>query len=396
MPPAKLLNVQVPSPVAQTQTALSQAEAFVHSSKKLEDELASLGNSIQKHEDNIKQVKARVSSLDDQITDMQVTLGKTHSDTKDKDALSQQATCEHIIQHEKSAAASIVCKLKYNKTHDHPISSINDVLGVVATLGKVNDDNVNRILSEYLGLDTMLALVCMTYNGVEALETYDKEGFVSKSSGLHGLSASIGKPIDGRFNVICLENLRPYVGEFMPDDPQRRLALLKPNLPSGETPKGFVGFAVNMIHLDTAQLSSLTSDGHGLRETLFYNIFSKLQVYDTRAHMLQALPFLSHGAISLDGGLVRSNGVLVFGTGDEMKVRFVRKFSAPENLVDIEKQLKELKWTKETAVEEVHREEAMLTHVKYTFEVKKQEFVRFMTQTSPYVMQYPVQATPRR
>lgn len=66
----------------------------------------------------------------------------------------------------------------------------------------------NRILSEYLGLDTMLALVCTSYKGVEALETYDKEGFVSKSSGLHGLSASIGKPIDGRFNVICLENLR--------------------------------------------------------------------------------------------------------------------------------------------------------------------------------------------
>lgn len=66
----------------------------------------------------------------------------------------------------------------------------------------------NRILSEYLGLDTMLALVCKTYNGVEALETYDNEGYVSKSSGVHGLSASVGRPIDGRFNVICLEKLR--------------------------------------------------------------------------------------------------------------------------------------------------------------------------------------------
>ncbi|XP_076957795.1 protein DEFECTIVE IN MERISTEM SILENCING 3-like, partial [Bidens hawaiensis] len=395
---AKLLNnVQLPSSpvVNHVGTALSQAQAFVHSSKKLEDELASLGNIIKKHEENIKHLKARVSTLDHQITDMQITLGKTHSDTKDKDTLSQHATVDHIMQHHKSAA-SIVCKLKYSESHDDPNSSINDVLGVVATLGKVNDDNINRILSGYLGLETMLALVCTAYKGVEALETYDKEGFVSKSSGLHGLSASIGKSIDGRFNVICLENLRPYVGEFMPDDPQRRLALLKPNLPSGETPQGYVGFAVNMIHLDTAHLSSLTSDGHGLRETLFYNLFSKLQVYDTRPHMLQALPFLSHGAISLDGGLVRSNGVLVFGTGDEMKVRFARKFSAPDNLVDIEKKLKELKWTKETSVEEVHREEAMLTHFKYTFEVKKQEFVRFMAQSSPYVMQYPVQATPRR
>lgn len=86
---------------------------------------------------------------------------------------------------------------------------------------------------------------------------------------------------------------------------------MKPKLPNGESPQGFLGFAVNMIHLD---MLSLTNDGHGLRETLFYNLFLKLQVYNTRAHMLQALPFLSHGAVSLDGGLIRSNGVIVFGT----------------------------------------------------------------------------------
>ncbi|KAI3800228.1 hypothetical protein L1987_35539 [Smallanthus sonchifolius] len=400
---AKLLSVQVPPPInynssyaARDGVALSQAESLVHSSKELENELLSLGKNIKHHEDNIKHFKTCISSLDDQITDMQVTLGKNHSSDapmiQDKDPSRTQATCQHIMQHEKSAA-SIVCQLKYNDTYTDPNSSTNDVLGVVATLGKVNDDNLSRILSEYLGLDTMLALVCMTYNGVGALETYDKEGFVSKSSGLHGLSASIGRPIDGRFNVICLENLRPYVGEFIPDDPQKRLALLKPKLPNGESPQGFLGFAVNMIHLDTAHLSSLTSDGHGLRESLFYNLFSRLQVYNTRAHMLQALPFLSHGAVSLDGGLIRSSGVIVFGSGDEMKVRFATRSLVADNLADIEKKKKELKWEKETRVEEVEREEAMLTHVKYTFEVKKQEFVRFMAQSSPYVMQYP---TPRR
>lgn len=65
-----------------------------------------------------------------------------------------------------------------------------------------------RLFSEYLGLDTILAVVCKTYDGVKALETYDKEGCILKSSGLHGLAASIGKNMDGRFNVICLENLR--------------------------------------------------------------------------------------------------------------------------------------------------------------------------------------------
>ncbi|GJT32664.1 hypothetical protein Tco_0923083 [Tanacetum coccineum] len=33
----------------------------------------------------------------------------------------------------------------------------------------------------------------------------------------------------------------PYVGEFMPNDPQKRLNLSKPKLPNGETPAGFRG-----------------------------------------------------------------------------------------------------------------------------------------------------------
>ncbi|KAF6153925.1 hypothetical protein GIB67_023702 [Kingdonia uniflora] len=33
-----------------------------------------------------------------------------------------------------------------------------------------------RLFSEYIGLDTMMAIVCKTLKGVKALETYDKEG----------------------------------------------------------------------------------------------------------------------------------------------------------------------------------------------------------------------------
>lgn len=54
----------------------------------------------------------------------------------------------------------------------------------------------------------MIAIVCKSYEGVRALEKYDNEGMVDKSSGLHGLAMSIGRLIDGRFRVICLENLR--------------------------------------------------------------------------------------------------------------------------------------------------------------------------------------------
>lgn len=377
--------------------AFSQAELLVSSSKKLENELLLLGQNVKDHEENIEYIKTHISGLDDQITDIQVTLGKNLSSsthmTVDEDL--SDKTVEHIIQHEKSAAA-IICQLKQHDDDDDPTSCTKDVIGVVATLGKVYDDNLSRLLSEYLGLDTMSALVCMTYDGVKALETYDTEGSIIKSSGLYGVGASVGRTIDGRYNVICLEKLRPYVGEYMPDDPQRRLALVKPKLSNGNSPTGFLGFAVNMIHIDVIHLLSFTSNGHGLRETLFYNLFSRLQVYRTRAHMLQALPCISDGAVSLDGGIIRRNGVFVFGSREEMDVRFAVSGYQPENLVEIEKQMKELKWEKETMVETLQVEESILAHIRYTFEIKKQEFVRFMAQSSPYAMQYPVPATPRR
>lgn len=106
---------------------------------------------------------------------------------------------------------------------------------------------------------------------------------------------------------------RPYPGEFISDDPQRRLDLHKPRLPNGEHPPGFVGFAVNMINVDNSHLFCVSSSGHGLRETLFYNLFSRLQVYKNRADMVSAIPCISDGALSLDGGMIRTTGVFSLG-----------------------------------------------------------------------------------
>lgn len=63
------------------------------------------------------------------------------------------------------------------------------------------------LLSRYLGPENMLAVVCKTLESVKAMESFDKEGFVNKYSGIHGLGASIGQTINGRFRVICLEPL---------------------------------------------------------------------------------------------------------------------------------------------------------------------------------------------
>lgn len=96
----------------------------------------------------------------------------------------------------------------------------------------------------------MLAFVCKTHDGLKALLTYDKKGPTNKCSDLHGDGASIGRLLDDRYLVICLENLRfevmmissckcisysiallysfffifgyhfrPYTGEFIADDP---------------------------------------------------------------------------------------------------------------------------------------------------------------------------------
>lgn len=59
----------------------------------------------------------------------------------------------------------------------------------------------------------------------------------------------------------------------------------------------------------------------------------------------------------------------------------------PEEYIEVEKEMKEFKWKRERMMEDIQREEAMLAHVKFNFEFKKQEFLGFMAQSSPYTMQ---------
>lgn len=111
-----------------------------------------------------------------------------------------------------------------------------------------------------------------------------------------------------------LDKLRPYDGEIIAEDPHRRLDLLKPRMPNGETPHGFIGFAVNMIDIDEADLYHYASTtGHSLRDTLFYSLFSNLQVYRSRDDMLNAIPFIPNGAISLDGGIIKNSAMFDLG-----------------------------------------------------------------------------------
>ncbi|KAL1565510.1 protein DEFECTIVE IN MERISTEM SILENCING 3-like [Salvia divinorum] len=379
-----------------------EVELIATHSKKLQDDLQELGLKIKHHEENLKYLTTLKTNLDESVQDMQVALGKydkaSFFQTKKEDpslVKSEEETIENILKHENSGAA-IVYRMKIQAealSSDHSLTK--DVIGIVATLGKLEDNNLSRLLAEYLGLETMLAVVCKTYEGVKALEVYNREGQIDKNLGLHGFAASIGKPLDDRFLVICLEDIRPYAGEFIADDPLRRLALLKPRLPNGETPSGFLGFAVNMITIESHNLYCTSKNGDGLRETLFYHLFSNLQVYRSREDMFNALPCIRNGAISLDGGMIRCSGVFSLGGHEKaIDLKFPtdsEMFNPPEGYLEAEKGVKETKWKRERTSEDMKREQDLLTRARFNYEKKKQELLRFLAKgPSTVPSQYPM------
>uniref|UniRef100_A0A1J3GJ32 Protein DEFECTIVE IN MERISTEM SILENCING 3 n=1 Tax=Noccaea caerulescens TaxID=107243 RepID=A0A1J3GJ32_NOCCA len=381
------------SPVFKEETqnggGLSHAEFALFNSKKLQSDLEVMGTKLKHHEDNLKFLKAQKNKLDESIVDLQVRMSKLHpSDTprsENYDAnLQGEDINEQILRHKNSAAGVFGLLQSRHGTQASQLTLTKGVVGVVAKLGKVNDENLSQVLSDYLGTRSMLALVCKSYDSVKALETYDNQGNIDSNAGLHGLGSSIGRSIEGHFDVICLENLRPYVGQHIGDDPQRRLDLLKPKLPNGEYPPGFLGFAVNMIHIDPANLFCVIANGYGLRETLFYSLFSRLQVYKTRVEMMSALPCISDGAVSLDGGIIRTGGIFTLGSRDEVKVRFAKPTASRtmDNYSEAEKQMKELKWKKEKTLDDIKREQVLRDHAVFNFGKKKEEFVKFLAQSS--------------
>ena len=70
------------------------------------------------------------------------------------------------------------------------------------------DWSLCRILAEYLGEDQMLAVVCRSFVTASALENYEQNGEVDCGQALRAAAAARGNSINGRFLVICLEDLR--------------------------------------------------------------------------------------------------------------------------------------------------------------------------------------------
>ncbi|KAH1196166.1 Protein DEFECTIVE IN MERISTEM SILENCING 3 [Glycine max] len=308
-------------------------------------------NTIKQHEDNLKFLNSQSNQLAESIFDLQVSLARYHStnvitlENGNGAFHTEEETMEQVMKKENSAA-SIFSWLKVNAQTSN-LTLTKDVVGVVATLAKVESDDLSRILSEFLGLETMLAIVCSSYEGINALEKYDPEGLINCNGGLHGIG--------------------PFVGGFVANDPQKKLALPKPRLPNGECPPGFLDYAVNMIHLDSKYLSFLTDSGYGLRETLFYGLFSRLQIYKTRNEMLLALPCIHDGALSLDGGMIRGRGMFALGSRKDVEVKFPLisgGSDVPPNYIETEEAVRKLNWETSKLAADKHREQQLLDYRK--------------------------------
>ncbi|KAF3432812.1 hypothetical protein FNV43_RR23914 [Rhamnella rubrinervis] len=304
--------------LVQDSPSLEKVESFMVScvNDGKEDDIYKIGLQIGEMEKNLDKLNVDKAEIEEVLQKFQATIVPSllnmSNELFTKEELMKQ------IESIGNSAAAIFCQLSregpFRELHNH---FMGDIVGLVALLGRVNSTKLSRVLSEYLGVDKMLAVVTRTFAAVGALEKYEQNGEVDRRNALYAEAAARGKTINGRFLVICLDEIRPYVGELEGSDPRKKLALENPKLADGATPRGFMGYAVNMVDLDINHLYTKTSAGHGLRETLLYDLFGELHVYETREDMIAARACCSRrGAVSLDGGILQKSGVISLGYGD--------------------------------------------------------------------------------
>uniref|UniRef100_A0A166HTE2 Uncharacterized protein n=1 Tax=Daucus carota subsp. sativus TaxID=79200 RepID=A0A166HTE2_DAUCS len=136
------------TPKTERDEAYQLAEAAGDHTKEYEADLQRLGLGVQHREDRIRDLRTQKISLDGSILDLEGSIGKYHESiskpvNKEVDAQSEDETYEKILELEKSAAG-LVHQLRTRQgtqVSDSPL--VKDVLGFVATLGKVDDSNLS-------------------------------------------------------------------------------------------------------------------------------------------------------------------------------------------------------------------------------------------------------------
>ncbi|KAK9063144.1 hypothetical protein SSX86_017014 [Deinandra increscens subsp. villosa] len=262
----------------------------------------------------IGKLEAEIKLLEDEQKVIEVKLSK-FGDIRDQ-ILSDGTHCStgknkiiERLESKRDCAAALVTKhLKLMREENHH-GLMGNIIGIVALLGTASTFELSRLFAEYLG-DQMLAVVCKYYKDVRLLESYRTNGKLNPELALHLFARELGQSINSRFHVLCIEDIRACKAK---KDVHGNLLFRTPTLSDGSIPVGFLGYAVNMIKIDVDHLDTKTDSGCGLRETLFYRLFGKTQVYKTREDMIRAIPCIKCGAVSLEGGIFRGNGAVSLG-----------------------------------------------------------------------------------
>ncbi|CAA7023350.1 unnamed protein product [Microthlaspi erraticum] len=270
----------------------------------LKQKLDTYGERKMKIDERLKCLEAEQGQAEQELSTLQASLEPISAGLP-ACLSTRESMMKKIEEKQHHTAAAVFCCL-YRKAAPPQSMFLSNkgVFGIVALLGSVATTSLSRALSEYLGKDTMLALVCKSSQcGPKSLE------YMRLKSEAHLLR----RPITSRFLIICLDATRPWSSGLVENDPQRKLAMKNPCLPNGDPIPGFIGYAVNMIELDLADLDIQKNSGHGLRETLFYGVFGDLQVYQTGEYLQAALPHIKADCVSLDGVIFKENGFIYSG-----------------------------------------------------------------------------------
>ncbi|KAG7551735.1 hypothetical protein ISN45_Aa06g023820 [Arabidopsis thaliana x Arabidopsis arenosa] len=289
----RVLAIRASSSALSSQNGLMDMAQFTES---LKEKLIKYSEDRVEVDERLKCLEAEQNQAKEELSTLQASLeplGATFPEClSTKESMMKQIE----EKHHDTAALVFCCLYRKAPPPQSLFLSKKGVFSLVALLGSVASTSLSRVLSEYLGEDMMLALVCKSAkigpNNAEYLRLQSNH----------------------RFHVLCLDAIRPWKDGLLENDPQKKLAMDDPKLPDGDPIPGFKGYAVNMIDLATEELTIQTYSGYGLRETLFYNLFGNLQVYETQKQVEAALPHINGGgAVSLDGFIAKENGFLYSG-----------------------------------------------------------------------------------
>ncbi|XP_018515055.2 structural maintenance of chromosomes flexible hinge domain-containing protein GMI1 isoform X2 [Brassica rapa] len=299
----RVLSIREISSAISSQTAPVDMEQFSEYTEILKAKLNSYNERISEANECLKCLEAEQEEAVQELSALQASL-EPHGVSFPECLSTKESMVKHIEEKYHNTAASVFCSLYINvPASKSMLLSKEGVLGIVALLGSVASTPLSRVLSEYLGEVTMLALVCKSSRPGQNIDPM-----------LQSEAARLERSITSRFHVLCLGATSPWTGGLVENDPQRKLAMDDPKLPDGDPIPGFIGYAVNMIYLAEKELNIKTYKGHGLRETLFYGVFGKLQVYETQTQVEEALLHISgDGAVSLDGFIAKGNEFICSG-----------------------------------------------------------------------------------